>query len=84
MEQTVLRKPIMVKVNGDGVKIQIAVWEGEGREILCVHGLSANCRCWDSIASALSPQHKDVLPWIFEGEGFRTVLHRDTLSSTLR
>ncbi len=39
--------PKMIKAKGDGVKIQLAVWEGKGKPILCVHGLTANCRCWD-------------------------------------
>jgi pimeloyl-ACP methyl ester carboxylesterase len=53
-----MSEPVMIKAKGDGVKIQLAVWEGKGKEVLCVHGLTANCRCWDVIASALSPQHK--------------------------
>jgi pimeloyl-ACP methyl ester carboxylesterase len=53
-------KPIMTKTEGSGVKIQLAVWEGSGRQILCIHGLTANCRCWDLIASALVPRHKMI------------------------
>ncbi len=49
-------KPIMKKVMGDGVEIQLAVWEGRGKTIFCVHGITANCRCWDVIAEALSPE----------------------------
>lgn len=60
--------PAMVKAKGDGVKIQLAVWEGKGKQILCVHGLTANCRCWDVLASALSPQHK-VLAMDLRGRG---------------
>lgn len=48
--------PEMVKTRGDGINIQLAVWEGKGKTILCVHGLTANCRCWDLIASELSPE----------------------------
>ncbi|MGD8992513.1 MAG: alpha/beta hydrolase [Desulfobacterales bacterium] len=51
-------EPIMKKVNGDGIKIQLAVWEGAGSQVLCVHGLTANCRCWDVMASALTPENK--------------------------
>jgi len=53
-------KPIMTKTEGSGVKIQLAVWEGGGGQILCIHGLTANCRCWDLIASALVPRHKMI------------------------
>jgi pimeloyl-ACP methyl ester carboxylesterase len=47
----------MKRVKGDGVEIQLAVWEGEGEDIVCVHGLTANCRCWDEMASCLTPAH---------------------------
>jgi pimeloyl-ACP methyl ester carboxylesterase len=53
-----MNEPIMKKANGNGISIQVAVWEGKGKPILCVHGLTANCRCWDLIASALAPHHK--------------------------
>jgi pimeloyl-ACP methyl ester carboxylesterase len=53
-------EPIMIKAKGDGVGIQLAVWEGKGKEILCVHGITANCRCWDVIASSLAPRHKII------------------------
>jgi len=51
-------EPIMIKAKGDGVKIQLAVWEGNGKRILCVHGITANCRFWDRLASALAPHHR--------------------------
>jgi len=63
-----MSEPIMLKANGDGVKIQLAVWEGKGTPILCVHGLTANCRCWDLLASSLSPRHK-VLAMDLRGRG---------------
>jgi len=58
-----MSEPVMIKAKGDGVKIQVAVWEGKGKSILCVHGLTANCRCWDVLASSLSPGIRS-LPWI--------------------
>jgi len=51
-------KPTMIKAKGDGVKIQLVVWEGKGKEILCVHGITANSRFWDCLASALAPHHR--------------------------
>jgi pimeloyl-ACP methyl ester carboxylesterase len=39
--------PEMIRARGDGIDIQLALWNGEGRAALCVHGLAANCRCWD-------------------------------------
>jgi pimeloyl-ACP methyl ester carboxylesterase len=63
-----MSEPVMIKAKGDGVKIQVAVWEGKGKPILCVHGLTANCRCWDVLASSLAPQHK-VIAMDLRGRG---------------
>jgi len=63
-----MSEPVMIKAKGDGVKIQLAVWEGKGKPILCVHGLTANCRCWDVLASSLSPRHK-VIAMDLRGRG---------------
>jgi pimeloyl-ACP methyl ester carboxylesterase len=61
-------KPTMIKAKGDGVKIQLAVWEGKGKEILCVHGITANSRFWDCLASALAPHHR-VIAMDLRGRG---------------
>ena len=61
-------KPIMIKAKGDGLKIQLAVWEGKGKQILCVHGITANCRFWDCLASALAPHHR-VIAMDLRGRG---------------
>ena len=53
-----MSEPIMKKVKGDGVEINLAVWEGTGKPILCVHGITANCRCWDVLANALTPGYR--------------------------
>jgi len=53
-------EPIMKKVRGDGVQIQVAIWEGEGKNIICIHGITANCRSWDVVASAIAPSHKVI------------------------
>ena len=50
----------MTKAKGDGVRIQLAIWEGKGKQILCVHGITANGRFWDCLASALSPHHRMI------------------------
>jgi pimeloyl-ACP methyl ester carboxylesterase len=52
-----MTEPIMKKVNGDGIVINLAVWEGSGQPILCLHGITANCRCWDTLAQALTPTY---------------------------
>ncbi|NNK85734.1 MAG: alpha/beta hydrolase, partial [Desulfobacterales bacterium] len=50
-----MSEPITKIVEGDGIKINLAVWKGTGKPILCVHGITANCRCWDAMASVLAP-----------------------------
>ena len=59
---------IMKRVKGDGVELQLAVWQGEGKHVLCVHGLTANCRCWDVIAAALTPEN-NILAFDLRGRG---------------
>ena len=61
-------KPIMIKAKGDGLKIELAVWEGKGKQILCIHGLTANSRFWDCLASALAPYHR-VIAMDLRGRG---------------
>jgi pimeloyl-ACP methyl ester carboxylesterase len=61
-------KPIMIKAKGDGLKIQLAVWEGKGKQILCIHGITANSRFWDCLASALAPHHR-VMAMDLRGRG---------------
>jgi pimeloyl-ACP methyl ester carboxylesterase len=63
-----MTEPIMKKANGDGVKIQLAVWEGKGKQILCIHGITANSRFWDCLASALAPHHR-VIAMDLRGRG---------------
>ena len=63
-----MNEPVMKKTKGDGINIQVAVWEGDGKEILCIHGLTANCRFWDCLANALSPHHK-VIAMDLRGRG---------------
>jgi len=63
-----MTEPIMKKAKGDGVKIQLAIWEGRGKQILCIHGITANCRFWNCLASALSPHHR-VIAMDLRGRG---------------
>ncbi len=55
-----MSEPIMKKAKGDGVSINLAIWEGKGKTVICIHGITANCRSWDVVASALSPTHRIV------------------------
>jgi pimeloyl-ACP methyl ester carboxylesterase len=68
MERKIMNHLIMQRAKGDGVEIQLAIREGGGKQVLCVHGLTANCRCWDVIASDLAPAHS-VLSMDLRGRG---------------
>ena len=61
-------EPTMKRAKGDGVEIQLAIWEGKGDPVLCIHGLTANCRSWDRIASTLAPDYR-VLAMDLRGRG---------------
>jgi len=61
-------EPIMKKVKGDGIEINLAVWEGAGKPILCIHGITANCRCWDTLAQSLTPDYH-VMAMDLRGRG---------------
>jgi pimeloyl-ACP methyl ester carboxylesterase len=63
-----MTKPVMKRVKGDGIRIQLAVWEGHGEPVLCIHGLTANCRCWDLLAERLSGTHR-VIAMDLRGRG---------------
>lgn len=63
-----MMEPIMKRAKGDGIEIQLAEWEGSGKDVLCVHGITANGRCWDVTASALSPVHR-VIAMDLRGRG---------------
>ncbi len=63
-----MKEPKMIRAQGDGVEIQVAEWPGEGQTVLCVHGLTANCRSFDVIAGAVSPPHR-VLAVDLRGRG---------------
>ncbi|MDI7261285.1 MAG: alpha/beta hydrolase, partial [Thermodesulfobacteriota bacterium] len=58
----------MMKIKGDGIQIQLAMWNGKGESILCIHGLTANSRFWDCLASALTPRHR-VIAMDLRGRG---------------
>jgi pimeloyl-ACP methyl ester carboxylesterase len=63
-----MTEPKMIKAKGDGIKIQLAVWEGKGKQILCIHGITANSRFWDCLASALASHHR-VIAMDLRGRG---------------
>ncbi len=52
----------------DGIRLNYIEWPGQGRAVVCVHGLTANCHSWDSLAEALAPAHR-VLAYDLRGRG---------------
>ncbi len=63
-----MSEPVLTRVHGDGLKINLAVWEGEAKPIICLHGITANCRSFDVLAQALSPKHR-LLAMDLRGRG---------------
>ncbi len=63
-----MTEPIMKRAKGDGVGIQLAHWKGKRENIFCIHGLTANSRCWDRIISGLTPRFQ-VLAMDLRGRG---------------
>ena len=57
-----MQEPRLRQVRGDGITLQLAEWPGAGHTIVCLHGLSANCRWWDTVASGLGacPRKKSL------------------------
>lgn len=64
-----MAEPTFKKTAGDHIQIQVAIWGGQGKPVVCIHGLTANCRCWDVIAEAISPRFQ-VIATDLRGRGF--------------
>ncbi len=63
-----MQEPNMIRAKGNGIEIQLAEWEGAGTPILCVHGLTANSRCWDVTVRPLIGRHR-ILAADLRGRG---------------
>lgn len=50
--------PSFRDVPGDGVTVRVAEWAGVGTPVLAIHGMTANCRCFDTIADAVAPRYR--------------------------
>ena len=53
-------EPEMRRLQGDHLKINVALWKGNHQTVLCLHGITANCRAWDMMAASLSPEYQVV------------------------
>lgn len=60
--------PEIKTASGSNVRLRYAEWKGSGKTVLCIHGLTANCRCWDGMVEALSPAHR-LLAMDLRGRG---------------
>lgn len=61
----------MPRVSLDGLSLAVREWPGGGRArvpIVCVHGLTANQACWQSVADGLSPEYR-VIAYDLRGRG---------------
>lgn len=57
-----------IKVRVNGIDLHVVDYGGKGDVILCVHGLMANCRCWDAAAEELAGEYR-VLACDLRGRG---------------
>jgi len=51
-----------------GVKLAVREWPGNGATVLCIHGLTANHTCWESMAEILTPDYR-VIAYDLRGRG---------------
>lgn len=58
----------MEKIHCNDIDIQTALWDGAGKTLLAVHGITANCMVWETLAAALTPEYK-VLAVDLRGRG---------------
>ncbi len=58
----------MPNVSVNGVSLAVREWPGKGPAIVCVHGLTANHTCWESLADALTPDHR-LIAYDLRGRG---------------
>ncbi|MBN1613171.1 MAG: alpha/beta hydrolase [Deltaproteobacteria bacterium] len=52
----------------NGINMHYADWNGAGEALVCVHGLTANCRYFDSLGERLSPEYR-VIAYDLRGRG---------------
>ncbi len=55
-------------VSVDSIKLHVVQWGEHGVPVVCVHGLTANAFCFQTLVDALSPQHR-VIAYDLRGRG---------------
>ena len=58
----------MEKISVNGVSLAVREWPGKGPAIVCIHGLTANHTCWQSLADILTPEHR-LIAYDLRGRG---------------
>ncbi len=51
-------KPKFIKAKGDGLDINLALWDGDKDNLFCIHGISSHCFAWNTVANAITPEYK--------------------------
>lgn len=62
------RQPTDRFVAVNDLELHYVDWGGDGPPVICVHGLTANCRIWDALAEVLAPHYR-VLAIDLRGRG---------------
>jgi pimeloyl-ACP methyl ester carboxylesterase len=55
-------------VTVNGINIHYIDWQGKGKPIVCLHGLTANCRYFDSLGERLTPDYR-IIAYDLRGRG---------------
>ena len=58
----------MARVAVNGIALAVREWPGRGPTLVCVHGLTANHTCWESLAAVLSPDYR-IVAYDLRGRG---------------
>jgi pimeloyl-ACP methyl ester carboxylesterase len=58
----------MEKISVNGVSLAVHEWPGKGPAIVCIHGLTANHTCWQSLADILAPDYR-LIAYDVRGRG---------------
>lgn len=58
----------MERVRVNGLSLAVHEWPGKGPAIVCIHGLTANHTCWQSMADILAPDYR-LIAYDLRGRG---------------
>ena len=58
----------MEKISVNGVSLAVHEWPSKGPAVVCIHGLTANHTCWQSLADILAPDYR-LIAYDVRGRG---------------